>query len=261
MLTTNSIEKEILVGVLSNPGETFYENVLSDFLDEQGIDHDFRKLLHNNPVSELKPYQEKCLDIWANHWINIRLCTRLTDESKAEQYFCDFYNQLGFPIPKNIVWFNNPVEMCDRISNWDQVWYQTWHKVADFILNPLKNQILDRLKNRAVNRIRNYVWDQISNRVWSQAWSQINNQIWNQIKNKVWNAQQDAYWLAFYAYCMQVLRIETPKPIVLFMLLAQEINWWFPAEQTVFATRKPKECIVEDGKLVKLVYQDNHTII
>jgi hypothetical protein len=44
------------------------------------------------------------------------------------------------------------------------------------------------------------------------------------------------------------------------MLLAQEVNWWCPTEQTVFVTRKPKECIIEDGKLVKLIYQDGYTI-
>jgi hypothetical protein len=59
----NSIEKEILVDVLNNPNDTFYENVLSDFLDEQGIEHDFRNPLHNDKITELKPYQEKCLDI------------------------------------------------------------------------------------------------------------------------------------------------------------------------------------------------------
>jgi superfamily II DNA or RNA helicase len=80
----NSIEKAILVDILNNPGDTFYENVLSDFLDEQNIEHDFRKPLHNNNfITKLKPYQEKCLEIWVNHWLSISICTRPTDESKA----------------------------------------------------------------------------------------------------------------------------------------------------------------------------------
>ena len=73
-MNTKTIEQEILIDVLNNPNDTFYESVLSDFLDEQGVEHDFRKPLHNNLVSELKPYQEKCLDIWANHWISVVLC-------------------------------------------------------------------------------------------------------------------------------------------------------------------------------------------
>jgi hypothetical protein len=76
---TNYIEKEILKDVLTNPGDTFYENVLSDFLDEQGIEHDFRKLLHKNKITELKPYQEKCLDIWKDYWTYIGLCIKPTD--------------------------------------------------------------------------------------------------------------------------------------------------------------------------------------
>jgi hypothetical protein len=59
---------------------------------------------------------------------------------------------------------------------------------------------------------------------------------------------------------MQVLRMEFPKPTVPFMLLAQEINWWFSTEETIFATRKPKECIIKDEELVKVVYQDSYTI-
>jgi hypothetical protein len=57
MLTINSIEQEIIRDLIKNPGDTFYENVLSDFLDERGIEHDFRKPLSENPVTELKPYQ------------------------------------------------------------------------------------------------------------------------------------------------------------------------------------------------------------
>jgi hypothetical protein len=70
--------------------------------------------------------------------------------------------------------------------------------------------------------------------------------------------QQDARWLAFFAYIMQVLRVEAPKQLVPYILLAQEVNCWLPTEQTVFVTRKPKECIVENGKFVKLVYQDGY---
>jgi hypothetical protein len=44
------------------------------------------------------------------------------------------------------------------------------------------------------------------------------------------------------------------------ILLAQEVNWWFPTKQTIYVVRKPKECIVKDNKLVKITFQDNYTI-
>jgi hypothetical protein len=272
---TNPIEKEILFDVIKNPGDTFYENVLSDLLDEQGIDHDFRKPLHNNSVIEPKPYQEKCLAVWANRWTNIGLCTSPTDEKKAEQYFSDFYKELGFSKPKSIIWFNNPVELCsqvlDQVNNqlldrtrfqlWSQVWYQTWCKVADLILNPLKNQILDRLKNRAANRIRNQVWVQVKKQVWTKIKNGVNDQVWSQVwYQRAWHGQYESDGLAFYSYCMQVLRVEFPKPFVPYILLTQEVNWWFSTEQTVYVVRKPKECFVKDEEVVKVVYQDNYTI-
>jgi hypothetical protein len=108
---TNSIEKEIIKDVLNNPGDSFYENVLSDFLDEQNIVHDFRKPFHNNKVTELNVYQEKCFDIWIKHWLNIGLCTKSTDERKAEKYFYNFHKK-----SKNIIWFNNPVKMLTGLD-------------------------------------------------------------------------------------------------------------------------------------------------
>jgi hypothetical protein len=271
---TNSIEKEILKDVLNNPGDTFYENVLSDFLDEQGVEHDFRKPLHKERIEELKSYQEKCLDVWAKHWISVGLCTKQTDENKVERYFFDFYKELGLEKPKNIIWINNPVEMYNQAWNQarnqlrnqarnqlrNQVWNQVFNQVWDHVLNHVLNQVWDH--------VLNYVWDQVWDRVWSQVNNQISNQIGNQVLNQIWHqiwnqifyGQQDAHWLAYYAYIMQVLRVEAPKQFALLMLLAQEVNWWFLAEQTVFVTRKPKECVFEDGKLIKLVFQDDYTI-
>jgi hypothetical protein len=254
-----TIEQEILKDVLSNPGDTFYENVLSDFLDEQGIEHDFRNPLHNNFITELKPYQEKCLNIWKNHWIRVGLCTKPTNEDKAEQYFYNLYKEFGLKKPKSIIWIDNPIEMCRQVSNQisNQVWDQLW------------NQVSYQVSYQVNDQVRRQVWNHVWNQVWNHVWNQVRNHVWNQVRNqisshsqwyRVWKGQQDAHFLACYSYCMQVLRIETPKPTVSFILLAQEVNWWFSTKQAVFATRKPKECIVEDGKLVKLVCQDGYTI-
>jgi hypothetical protein len=59
---------------------------------------------------------------------------------------------------------------------------------------------------------------------------------------------------------MQVLRVKLPEKFILFVYLEKELNWWIPTEKIIFATRKPKECVIEDGKLVKLVYQDGYAI-
>jgi hypothetical protein len=141
MLTTNSIEKQIFVDVINNPGDSFYESVLSDFLDEQGIDHDFRKSLHNNRITELKPYQEKCLDIWAKYWTSIDLYTKPTNEDKAEQCVYNLYIQLGFSKPKKIIWFDNPVEM--------------WRQAINQVIS-LYNQV-----NQRYYQILNLVYDQV----------------------------------------------------------------------------------------------------
>jgi hypothetical protein len=103
------------------------------------------------------------------------------------------------------------------------------------------------------------VWHKVRDQVWDHAWNQV-----RVVKSSVWcrllHGQQDAHLFAYYSCMMQVLRVEAPKQLLPYMLLAQEINWWFPTEETVYATRKPKECIIEDGKLVKLIYQDGYTI-
>jgi hypothetical protein len=271
---TNFIEKEILKDVLNNPGDTFYENVLSDFLDEQCIEHDFRKPLHKEKVEELKPYQEKCLDVWVNHWISIGLCTNPTNENKTERYFFDFCKELGLEKPKNIIWINNPVEMCRQTNNCvnDLVLNQTWLQIMNQIKYQVWFQIKDQINDQTYYMLLNRAWSKIGHQIWLQVrdyvWNHVRNKICieasgelnNRIKNQLFYGQHEANWFAYYSYMMQVLRMEAPKPSILLMLLAQETNWWFPAEQTVCVVRKPKECIVKNGKLVKLVYQDGYTI-
>jgi hypothetical protein len=172
MLTINLIEQEIIRDLIKNPGDTFYENVLSDFLDEQNIEHDFRKPLHNNLITELKPYQEKCLAIWANYWINISVCTRPTDENKAEQYFYNLYKELSFPIPKKIIWFNNPIEMYDQV-------YSTGCQLINKVYCRFWNQVNKQLWNCMLGNVKN----QIINQLYNQMWSDVNNKIlgWGQL--------------------------------------------------------------------------------
>jgi hypothetical protein len=253
---TNYIEKEILKDVLNNPGDTFYENVLSDFLDEQGIEHDFRKPLHNDKIEKVKLCQKKYLDVWINHWISVGLCTKPTNESKAEQYFYDFYNQLGFPNPKSIIWCNNPIEMCSQLSNWSHGLNHVWNRIWSQIKDQVKGQVWDQVWNQVCNQVWNRVRNQVEDLVRSQTWNLTRGLMWNQ----VWRGQQDAHWLAFFAYIMQVLRVEVPKLFVPYMLLAQEINWWLSTEQAVYIVRKPKEYVFEDGKFVKLIYQDDYIL-
>jgi hypothetical protein len=249
MLITNSIEKEILKDVLNNPGDAFYENVFSDFLDEQFIEHDFRKPLHNNIIKDLKPYQEKYLSVWKNHWINICLCTKPTDESKAEQYLYNLYSQLGFSKPKNIVWYNNPVEMRNQARN------QECNKIRYQIKSPFLNNIWIQ----PWIEVCFHTVDYVLNRLINQVWTKVVNRSWDQIWRHVLYGQHD-HGLAFYAYIMQVLRLKLHKHLISLMFLAQEINWWLLTEQIVYVVKKPKECIVEDGKLIKLVFQNDYTI-
>jgi hypothetical protein len=239
-MITNSTEKQILLDVLNNPNDTFYESVLSDFLDEQNIDHDFRKPLHNNIVKELKPYQEKCLAIWANHWTNIGLCTNPTDEKKAEQYFFDIYKELSFPIPEKIVWFDNPFEMWNQLKYidstqiddnlWNQLWAIPVSQITNLINGALKNQIL------------NQVWSPVYDQVWLQLQTVVNDKsIWNVIKNlnnRLLYGLCEIHWLACFAFSMQVLRLKLPKSITPYLLLAQQINWWSPTSQIIYSTRK-----------------------
>jgi hypothetical protein len=161
---TTSIEKEILVDVLTNPGDIFYESVLSDFLDEQGIEHDFRKPLHNNPITELRLYHEKYFEIWKNHWVNVGLYAKITDENKAEQYIYSVYKQLGLEKPKNIVWCNNPIEMHHQVLRkskslkWMLIWNKAKSKLWDQVYNQVKDQVEDQVWNDIYYKIVNQMW-------------------------------------------------------------------------------------------------------
>jgi hypothetical protein len=254
---TNSIEKEILFDVLNYPNDTFYENVLSDFLDEQGIEHDFRKQLHNNRIEKLKPYQEKCLDIWRNYWISVGLCTKPTDENKAEQYFYNFYKKLGFSKPENIVWFNNPTEIFFKLkllTNKGSIAsilnHSVYNKSCDIIHNIVDYPIIHTVENKCnLSTIDEFV-------------SRIN---WHKIIDheelyQCCYGQHDATWLLRYAYYSQVLRVKLPEQLIFLFLLAQEVNWWFPTRKTIYVVKKPKEYVMKDSRLIKLVYQNDYVM-
>jgi hypothetical protein len=241
MLMINSIEKEILFDVLNHPNDTFYENVLSDFLDEQGVEHDFRKPLHNNNfITKLKPYQEKCLEIWVGYWKKIELCTKPTDDDKVEQYFCDLYKQFDLGKPESIIWFNSSIEMLSQAKNKDcnYMWYRLKNKVWSQLGSQIKNLANNHVWNFPRNNMLNQVTSQVTDKLWieemMQTWCREVNRVWY----CVWYGQQDAHWLAYYAYMMQVLRLEFPKLLIPFMFLAQEVSWWIPVGKIIYATRK-----------------------
>jgi hypothetical protein len=230
-------------------------------LDEQGIEHDFRKPLSNKKVVKLKPHQEKYLDIWANYWIDIGLCTRSTDEVKAKQYFSDLYKELGLKKPKSIVWCNNPIEMCNQIDLNNQTSSQILNRLRYLAqVNQVYNMASDYVNDQTYSQIWCKVWRQVSYQVWHQVSYQLINQVFDQVWNQVFYKQQTVYWLAYYSYYMQILRIEIDKLFIPLILLSQEVNCWIPTEKIVYVTKKPKECIVENGKFVKLIYQDGYTI-
>jgi hypothetical protein len=185
-----NIEKEILFDILNNPDDTFYENVLSDFLDERGVEHDFRKPLHNNKIAELKPCQEKCLDIWRSYWINFGTSVKLTNEEKVEKYFFDFYKQLKLGNFRKVVWFDNPIEL--NIVNDKSIFFE---------IDELKKQIWNCLKEQVFSetwyKIYNILWYD----VWYQTWIKKDNRIW---KNHQF-CQKNLCWLACFDYLMKVL--------------------------------------------------------
>jgi hypothetical protein len=171
--------------------------------------------------------------------------------------------------PKSIVWCNNPVEMCRQSINWNHglsyVWNQARSQIRGQVWSQINNQVLYQVWKKVSSQvlcqsyyqvIRDQVWNQVRNMVSDQE----SKRAWNRIWHQIWYGQQDIYWFAFFSYCMQVLRMESPKSTIPYMLLAQEVNWWFPTEQKVFVTRKPKECILKDGKVVKMVCQDDYIL-
>jgi hypothetical protein len=197
------------------------------------------------------------LDIWVNYWFNINLCTKVTDEEKAERHFYNLYKQLNLKNPNGIVWCNSPFDMHhqmqDRVNYY--IYDNIWSRVFTWMWNNIENPVRDQ--------VWGVVFNQVTDKVWCKVWSVVNKEYLSTLVQNVSKGrfgQHEAGLLAHYAYYMQVLRTEIVKPLVLYMLLAQEVNWYYLTEEFVYVIRKPKECIVKNNKLVKLVYQDGYTI-
>jgi hypothetical protein len=66
----------------------------------------------------------------------------------------------------------------------------------------------------------------------------------SEIPEIVWSScygSQDAGWLSFYAYFDEVLGLKAVQPLDGLMMCAKTIGWWWPFEEAVVVTDRPKE--------------------
>jgi hypothetical protein len=108
--------------------------------------------------------------------VDVSLCTKTTDENKAEQYICDLYKQLCLKKP-DITWFDNQVKMysqtkrlklkiCDMIYDmiWDKIYSNFWS------WNKIWSQVQDRMRNLLANNEKNKVFNQMWIKIYDKSY-------------------------------------------------------------------------------------------
>jgi hypothetical protein len=127
--------------------------------------------------------------------------------------------------------------MLRQVSDWNQAVNQVWDQINDQVSYQVSNQVWNQVRNQVSNhvwhKVWSHVWNQVSNQVSYHVWHKVRDQVRDMVESvvlrQVLYSQQDAHLFVYYSYMMQVLRVEAPKQLVPYMLLAQEVNWWFPS--------------------------------
>ncbi len=82
----------------------------------KGLGRAFLDMRHKH-ITKLTPEQEALIPIVRDEWIRIGLDTTPTDKQKAEEAIALAYQCAGLTPPRQILWFNNPLEAVTYIAS------------------------------------------------------------------------------------------------------------------------------------------------
>ena len=188
---------------------------------------------------------------YVEKWLSIGLSTEQCDREKCKNIIADVYGVAGLKAPKIIIWLDSPFQgaMAAQLLSGskvagaqvgDQVWAQVWDQVRD------------------------QVRDQVGDQVWAQVWAQVRDQVGDQVYRAGYGSH-DSGWLSFYSFFLSECAIEDCNKLQPLMNLTENCGWFWPFENAVIFTERPKEIHLTNKKLHKdggpaILYKDGFSV-
>ncbi|MDB9514427.1 hypothetical protein PN499_24820 [Kamptonema animale CS-326] len=196
-------------------------------------------------IEELTPEQLALIPIIRDEWIKICLDTTPIDKQKAEAAICLAYECAELEPPKEILWFDNPLDAINYIASTcavadnvrDNVTADIWNDIIIHVNIDVGSPVNIAVKNIVKPDIRNAVWRVVSDTVWDALEADIKNADCNTAWYAIWNAVMPMESLAFYSY-FDAIGIDCSKAKGL-RETAKHCGWWWPFNDVAVAIPKP----------------------
>jgi hypothetical protein len=176
-------------------------------------------------ITELTLEQQERFSKYVNKWISRGYNTDECDFEKAKSAAVKCYEAINLSPPEIFIGpVNSPLEAS----------------LAEAILEKAANQKIDFKDANAINKyVLNEINDQLNNGITYDSLT-LNSQIYG----------NQEYWLSFYDYLIQELKLDCCKPLEGLIELSEACGWWTPLENVAIFQHKPLEIHVDDlGRL------------
>jgi hypothetical protein len=120
-------------------------------------------------ITELTPEQEAQLAVYAEKWRKISLSTEPANRPEAEKGVKLAYELAGLNPPKEIVWFDSPLELCSRDMNIEEVYpnysYHYFRSIMDVVDKSVHYNVTESAKI--------IWWENVSSQIYGCIWSNM----------------------------------------------------------------------------------------
>ncbi|HLO50163.1 MAG TPA: hypothetical protein VK211_17245 [Kamptonema sp.] len=211
------------------------------------------------PIEELTPEQLALIPIIRDEWIRIALDTTPIDKQKAEAAICLAYECAELEPPKEILWFDNPVDAAIYVIStraWDAVKddieVAVTGGIREVVMVSVRETVSYSVCYDVENAVRIAVEDAINPTVWLTICDAVDVAVWDAKLDRVGYTSGDVFrdveCLAFYAY-FDAIGFDFSKAKGLFAT-AKHCGWWWAFKDVAVAIPKPSVIRLDDrGRL------------
>ena len=225
-------------------------------------------------IEKLTPEQLALIPIIRDEWIRIYLDTTPIDKQKAEAAIRLAYECVELEPPKQILWFDNPLDATNYVISTYAVRNDSGHyyslnrnfrfDLRDAVCYEVREAVWDAVWDVVTHTVGNSISDDISSEVGGVVYADVvmavGDIVFDAVGNAAWNAIRDwergegrdilmdAEWVAFSAY-FEAIGVDCSKVKGLFAT-AKHCGWWWPFKDVAVAIPKPSVIRLDDrGRL------------
>jgi hypothetical protein len=219
-------------------------------------------------IEKLTPEQEQQLHEWRKRWFAIGSCCAPADRVRAEAAITTMYTEIGEKPPK-FVWVQSPatgvlaicaINKLGEAKVEHDLGDSLWTSLRDSLGDSLRDSLWTSLGGSLRDSLRDSLWTSLRDSLRDSLWTGLGGSLWTSLRDslrdslgdslgdliwcKTWWGQQEAYWIAYYAFCRDVIGVRYDdkrlRQLDLWSGIAQSCGWWWPYRNVCVVSERPE---------------------